>query len=84
MKTKIYLRKFLAHSLLLRIKNVSPKFVEKIKTHILCSILSSRKSCRLCVNVGKYGTAGQATDDNVAHAHCMLYTRRPEKYTQNM
>jgi hypothetical protein len=23
---------------------------------------------------GKYGTAGQVTDDNTAHAHCMLGT----------
>ena len=25
-------------------------------------------------NVEKYGRAGQATDDNTAHAHCMLDT----------
>jgi hypothetical protein len=31
-----------------------------------------RKSYRLQDNVGKYGTTGQATDDNTAHAHCML------------
>jgi len=24
-------------------------------------------------SVKKYGTAGQATDDNMAHAHCMLH-----------
>jgi len=24
--------------------------------------------------VEKYGKAGQATDDNMAHAHCMLCT----------
>ena len=24
---------------------------------------------------GKYCTAGQATDDNMAHAHCMLYNK---------
>jgi hypothetical protein len=33
-----------------------------------------RKSCRLWVNVGKYFRAGQATDDNTAHALCMLDT----------
>ena len=29
------------------------KLVKKIKTHILCSVNSSRKSCRLWDNVGK-------------------------------
>jgi hypothetical protein len=29
------------------------------------------KSGRLCNNVEKYYRAGQATDDNMAHAHCM-------------
>ena len=41
------------------------KVVEKIKTHILCSITFFRKSCRLWDNVEKYGTARQATDDNI-------------------
>jgi hypothetical protein len=49
------------------------KFVEKIKTHILYSIIF-RKSCRLRDKVEKYCTAGQATDDNMAHAFCMLET----------
>jgi len=40
--------------------------------HILCPIAFSRKSCRLCTNVEKYSRAGQATEDNMAHAHCML------------
>jgi hypothetical protein len=34
----------------------------------------SRKSCRLGDNVNKYCTAGQAADDNVAHAQSMLGT----------
>jgi len=29
------------------------KVVQKIKTHILCSVTFSRKSCRLWDNVGK-------------------------------
>jgi len=29
------------------------KVVEKIKTHILCSVIVFRKSCRLWDNVGK-------------------------------
>jgi len=31
-----------------------------------------RKSCRVWGNVEKYCRAGQATDDDMAHAHCML------------
>jgi len=33
--------------------------------------------------VEKYSRAGQATDGNMAHAHCMLYTEG-YKHTQNM
>jgi len=55
------------------------KVVEKIKTHVLCSILCSitflfRKSCSFWDNVENYGRAGQTTDDNLAHAYCMLDT----------
>jgi hypothetical protein len=41
------------------------KVVEKIKTHILCSITSSRKSCCIWDNVEKYVTARQATDASI-------------------
>jgi hypothetical protein len=41
------------------------KLVDKIKTHILCSAIFSRKLYRLWDNVEKYGRAGQATDDKV-------------------
>jgi len=45
------------------------KRVKEIKTNILCYVtVFSRKSCRM----ENCGTAGQATDDNTAHAHCML------------
>ena len=50
------------------------KAVQKIKTHILCSVTFFRKSCRLWDNVEKYCRAGQATDGNMAHARCMLDT----------
>jgi len=50
------------------------KFVQKIKTHILCSVTFSRKSYRLWDNVEKCCRAGQATGDNMAHAHCVLDT----------
>ena len=41
------------------------KVVEKIKTHILCSVTHFRKSRCLWDNVEKYCRAGQATDDNI-------------------
>ena len=74
MKTDIrfwsYLAQFVLEGEMFQIKAV-----EEIKTHILCSVtFFFRKSCRLWENVGKYCRAGQATDDNMAHAHCMLDT----------
>jgi len=48
--------------------------VEKIKTHFVLGIFFF-KSCRLWENVEKYCRAGHATDDNTAHAHCMLDTQ---------
>jgi hypothetical protein len=41
------------------------KCVEKIKTHILCSIIWFRKSCHLWDNVEKYGRDRRARGDNV-------------------
>jgi hypothetical protein len=46
-------------------RNVSVKSVEKIKTHILCSITFSRQSFRIWDNVEKYDRARQATNDNI-------------------
>ena len=41
--------------------------LNELKTHILCSVIFFfRKSCHLRDNVGKYGRAGQATDDTEA------------------
>jgi hypothetical protein len=39
------------------------KVVEKIKTHILCSVTFFQKSCRLRDNVEKYGKARRVTDN---------------------
>jgi len=63
-----------SRSILLRMRNVSDKIVEKIKTHVLCSIIYFLKLRRLRDNVDKYCRAVQDTDDNMAHAHCMLDT----------
>jgi len=46
--------------------------VEKIRSHILCSVTVFRKPCRLWDNVEKYCRDGQATDGNVGSAHCVL------------
>ena len=51
------------------------KVVQKIKTHILCSVTFPPKSCRLWDNVGKYCREGQDRDGNMAHAHCMMDTQ---------
>jgi len=48
------------------------KILEKIKTHFLCSRTFIRKSCGLWRHVEKSCTAGEATEDTKAHAHCML------------
>ena len=50
---------------LLSMRNVSQKVVEK-NAHFIFS--APRKSCCVWNNVEKCGTAGQATDDNMAHA----------------
>ena len=72
MKTYVHLWLYLAH-FFVEWEMFQKKFVEKIKTHVLCSATLFRQSCRLWESVEKYGTAGQ-TADNMAHAHCMLDT----------
>jgi hypothetical protein len=46
--------------------------VEKLKTHVLCSLNPFWISCRLCANVENYGRARLATDNNKEQAQCML------------
>ena len=48
-----------------KVRTVSDKFVQKIKTHYLYSKIFLRKSCHLWDNVQKYSRAGQAADDNI-------------------
>ena len=48
--------------------------VEKTTTHILCSTFFFRKPCRLWDNVEKCSRVGQATGDDMVHAHFMLGT----------
>ena len=73
MKTDIHFWSYLAQ-FFLEWEMFQTKVVVKIKTHVLCSATFFRKSCRLWENVQKYWSAGQATDDNMAHVHYMLDT----------
>jgi len=45
------------------------RIVERIETHFVFNIFFNR--ALLWDNVGKYCRVGRATDDNMAHAHCM-------------
>jgi hypothetical protein len=70
-------------SVILRIRNVSDKSCsENQNTRFLFNNSPNqpptpppRKSCRLWYNVKKYCRTGQATDDNMAHAPCVLDTQ---------
>jgi len=53
-------------------RNVSDNIVQKTKTHFVFSNFLFEKKGVIYNNVEKYGRAAQATDDNTAHAHCML------------
>jgi len=52
------------------------KILDKIKIHILCPIIFFSKIVLFMSNVEKYCRSVQATDDNVAKAHCTLGTWR--------
>jgi len=63
----------ISRRMLLRMRDVSDKICrEKSNTRFIFNNCFSHKSCRLWDNVEKYCRAGQAADDNMAHAHCML------------
>jgi len=70
----MYFWSYLAH-FFLEWEMFQTKFVEKIKTHILCSMTFFFENCAVYeIMWKKYCRAGQAADDNMAHAHCMLDT----------
>jgi len=55
--------------------------VEKVKIYILCSVIYIYfflKWLFLWDREIKYGEAGRAIDDNVAHAHCMARNTHSE------
>jgi len=71
MKTNIHFLSYIAQ-LFLQCKMFQAKVVQKITKRIVYSVTVFRKSCHLWDNVVKYCTAGQTTDDNMAHANCKL------------
>jgi len=72
MKTNTHFWSYLAE-FFLELETFQAKVIEKIKIHTISSIFLL-KSYRLWDNVGKYCKAGQATDDNMAHAQGTLHT----------
>ena len=73
METYIHFWSYLAQ-FFLEWKICHTKAVENTETHFMFNNLFFRKSCRLCDKVEKYCRAGQAIDDNMAHAYCVLNT----------
>jgi len=59
---------------LLKMINVSDKFVENIKTHLLCS-KTFFKSATYEITWKKYFRAEQTPDYNIAHAYCILIAK---------
>ena len=55
-------------------KNTLEKAVEKIKTHILCSVTFSENRAVYEIMWEKYCRAGHSIDEDMAHAHCMMDT----------
>ena len=52
-------------SIIIKMRNISGKVLETIKTHFLFSITYSPKTVPFLCNVKKYGTARGPTDNNV-------------------
>jgi hypothetical protein len=64
MKTYAYLWQYLPESVLER-EMFQKKVVEKLKHIFYVQYIFFQKSCRLWDSVEKYGTARQATQDNI-------------------
>jgi hypothetical protein len=73
MKTNIYFLSYLIQ-LFLEWETFQIKFVGKIKTLILRSVTFSRKSFPLWDDTKKYCGSGQAVDDIMVHANCVMDT----------
>jgi hypothetical protein len=62
---KTYVHLWYLAELFLEWEMFQTQVVEKIKTHFIINKFFPQKSCRLWHNVEKYGTARQATDENI-------------------
>jgi len=71
MKTEIHFWSYLAQ-FFLEWEMFQTKVVEKLKTHILCFVTFSKNIAVYEIMQEIYNTAGQATDDDMPHAHCVL------------
>jgi len=65
-------------SILVRMSNISTKFVDEIKIYIF--FLDNPAFYE--INVEKYCRVGQATDDIMKHALCILDNKRMHTYSQ--
>jgi len=74
MKTNIHFESYLVQ-LFLEWEMFQKNLQMKSKhTHFVFNNFYFRKSCLVWNNVEKFRRAGHATDDNMAHGHCMLDT----------
>jgi hypothetical protein len=66
-------------------RNVSDKSCrENQNKHFLFNNVFLSKIVLFMAQRGKYCRAGQATDGNMAHAHCMMQNLWLQTHTQNM
>ena len=79
MNTNMHCLSYLAH-FFLEWEIIKTKVVEEIKAHFVFNNFFLVKIMQFRRNVEKYCRAGQATYDNMTHAHCMLDTQ-VNKYT---
>ena len=62
--------------ILLRMRNISDKTCQEHQTaHFMFNKFFPRQSCHVRHNGQNYCTAGQATAEDMAHAHCTLYSQ---------
>ena len=68
-----YTFSIISRSVILKMKKASDKSCrENQNTYFVFNNFFFRESCRLWDNVEKYCRAGRATDDSMAHTHCMM------------
>jgi hypothetical protein len=76
MKTFAHLWKYLA-TFFLEWEMFYIKVTEKIKTHVLYSIIFSRKSYRLWENVEKYSRTRETTNDDTIKIYMLVSIIKP-------